>query len=33
MGYNLIDMGLIKKTKEYQKMKKDSSETGEKSAR
>ena len=30
MGYNLIDMGLIKKTKEYQKMKK---ESGEKSAR
>ena len=31
MAYNLIDMGFIKKTKEYENMKKEMSETGEKS--
>ena len=33
MGYNLIDMGFIKKTKEYEKMKKETNGSGEKSAR
>lgn len=31
MAYNLIDMGFIKKTKEYENMKKEMSESGEKS--
>ena len=31
MAYNLIDMGFIKKTEEYKNMKKEMSETGEKS--
>ena len=31
MAYNLIDMGFIKKTKEYENMKKKMSESGEKS--
>ena len=31
MGYNLIDMGFIKKTKEYENMKKEISESWEKS--
>ena len=30
MGYNLIDMGLIEKTKEYEKMRKDTNGSGEK---
>ena len=31
MAYNLIDMGFIKKTKEYENKKKEMSESGEKS--
>ena len=31
MAYNLIDMGFIKETKEYENMKKEMSESGEKS--
>ena len=31
MAYNLIDMGFIKKAKEYENMKKEVSESGEKS--
>ena len=31
MAYNLIDIGFIKKTKEYENMKKEMNESGEKS--